>query len=179
MKTYLHNDKAQISPHFNVQEFKCKCGGTHNILVSEDLVNKLEQLYKDLNCSKIIINSGYRCIFHDKKVGGNGAGQHTMGNAADIVCYDKQCKKISSKKVSCKAQEVGFTGIANIDTTYTATHVDVRIGDKWYGDETVTTAYSVTQDFYTYYGIKKDNDSIKKELQFCIESLNKILKELI
>ncbi len=155
--SYNSTDRTQITEHFNVSEFRCKCGGNHDTKLDNELIRKLEELYKALDCSKIIVNSGYRCTAHDKNVGGNGSGQHTKGTAADIVCYDKSGKKISSKKVCCAAQDTGFGGIANIDSTYTATHVDVRTGVKWYGDETVTTAYSVTDDFYKYYKLEKSD----------------------
>lgn len=151
MKIYKSTDRTQLTEHFNVSEFKCKCGGNHDTKLDEALVQKLEQLHKALNCSKIIVNSGYRCCAHDKAVGGNGSGQHTKGNAADIVCYDKNGKKISSKVVCCAAQDIDFGGIANIDSTYTATHVDTRTSNKWFGDEVVTSAYSVCSDFYGYY----------------------------
>ena len=157
IKIYKSTDRTQLTTHFNVSEFRCKCGGNHDTKLDSNLVQKLEQLFTTLNCSKIIVNSGYRCQTHDKNVGGNGNGQHTNGAAADIVCYDKSGKKISSKKVCCAAQDIGFGGIANIDGTYTATHVDVRTGVKWYGDETVTTAYSVTDDFYEYYKLEKSD----------------------
>jgi len=157
IRNYKSTDKAQLTDHFNVSEFRCKCGGNHDTLLDDKLVQKLEQLFKALNCSKIIVNSGHRCTLHDKNVGGNGCGQHTKGTAADIVCYDESGKKISSKIVCCAAQDIGFSGIANIDTTYTATHVDVRTGVKWYGDETVTTAYSVTDDFYKHYALSKED----------------------
>lgn len=155
--SYKSTDKTQLTTHFNVSEFRCKCGGNHEILIDNNLFQKLEQLFKALNCSKIIVNSGHRCTMHDKNVGGNGSGQHTKGTAADIVCYDEAGKKISSKIVCCAAQDIGFGGIANIDSTYTATHVDTRSGIKWYGDETVTTAYSVTDDFYKHYKLGKED----------------------
>ena len=85
---YKSTDRTQLTAHFNVSEFRCKCGGNHDTLIDNNLAPKLEQLYKALNCSKIIVNSGYRCTTHDKNVGGNGYGQHTKGTAADIVCYD-------------------------------------------------------------------------------------------
>ena len=156
VKTYSNSDKTQLSDHFNVQEFKCKCGKSHNILVSEELVTKLEELYSFLNCSKIIVNSGYRCSTHDKNVGGSGSGQHVNGTAADIVCYCKNGGKIDTKIVSCVAQDLGFMGIANIDNSYTAIHVDVRTSNKYYGNE--TKGYNtVTNDFYTYYGVTKED----------------------
>ncbi len=157
IKTYKSTDNTQLTAHFNIREFRCKCGGNHDTKLDTELADKLEKLHKALNCSKIIINSGYRCQAHDRNVGGSGTGQHVCGTAADIVCYDKNGKRISSKIVSCAAQDIGFGGIANIDSTYTATHVDVRSSNFWKGDETVTSAYSVCSDFYEYYKLKKSD----------------------
>lgn len=155
--SYSSTDKTQLTEHFNVSEFKCKCGGTHNTFISKKLVEMLEKLYAKLDCSKIIVNSGYRCSTHDKNVGGTGSGQHTKGTAADVVCYAKDGSIISSKTVSCVAQDLGFTGIANITSDYQAIHLDVRSGSKWYGNEVVGNN-TVTNDFYSYYGIKKHGD---------------------
>ena len=154
LKTYSNSDTTQISAHFNAREFRCKCGGNHSCQIAAELVDKLEQLYAALDCGKIIVNSGYRCTAHDKAVGGNGAGQHTKGTAADVVCYDKSGGIISAKTVCCKAQDLGFGGIANISAKYQAVHLDVRTGSRYYGDETKGTN-TVTNDFYRYFGIAK------------------------
>lgn len=154
IKTYASSDSTQLSEHFNAQEFRCKCGQVHDFQVSEELVSKLETLYGNLNCSKIIVTSGFRCSAHDKTVGGSGTGQHTKGTAADICCYGQDKQPISSKTVCCTAQDIGFTGIANITAAYQYTHVDVRSSNKWYGDETKSNS-SVTTDFYQYFGILK------------------------
>lgn len=166
---YKYNDETQLSAHFNVREFRCKCGKTHDTELNPKLVDNLEKLYRVLGCSKIIVTSGYRCSAHDKAVGGNGTGQHTKGNAADIICYGQDGSVISTKKVACKAQDIGFRGIGNIDSTYTAIHVDVRTGAKWYGDEAVRggTSGSVTDDFYRYYSAK---DNSTAELQKILNS---------
>ena len=150
-KTYEYSDNTQLSPHFNISEFRCKCGKEHETLNNPELIEKLEKLFTALNCSKIIVTSGYRCTAHDKNVGGSGTGQHTLGNAADICCYGQDGQPISSKIVCCKAQDIGFRGIANITTAYIYTHVDVRPNGKWYGDE-VHGNSSVTDDFYKYFG---------------------------
>lgn len=154
VKTYASNDRTQLSAHFNVQEFKCKCGQSHDILISDELIQKLEELYIALGCSKIIVTSGYRCPEHDKAVGGTSSGQHTKGTAADVCCYGQDGQPISSKTVCCKAQDLGFGGIANITTSYQYTHLDVRTSGKWYGDE-VHGNGTVTEDFYKYFGIPK------------------------
>ncbi len=151
IKTYPFNDTTQLSAHFNVSEFRCKCGKAHDTLLSDELVEKLEQLYAALDCSKIIVTSGFRCSMHDRTVGGSGTGQHTKGNAADICCYGQDGQPISSKVVCCKAQDTGFRGIANITAAYQYTHVDVRPNGKWYGDE-VHGNNTVTDDFYKYFG---------------------------
>ena len=171
---YEYNDETQLSTHFNAREFRCKCGKTHDTEINPNLVTNLEKLYRVLDCSKIIVTSGYRCSAHDKAVGGNGTGQHTKGNAADIICYGQDGNIISTKKVACKAQDIGFRGIGNIDRTYTAIHVDVRTGAKWYGDEAVRggTSGSVTDDFYRYYSSK---DNLTAELQKILNSKGAVL----
>ena len=137
MNHYDYNDNTQLSPHFNAREFRCQCGQSHETLIASELIDKLESLYTALNCSKIIVTSGYRCPEHDKAVGGTSSGQHTKGTAADVCCYGQDGQPISSKTVCCRAQDLGFGGIAN-----------------WLGDETKGNG-TVTEDFYKYFGIKK------------------------
>ena len=74
-----------------------------------------------------------------------------LRDAADICCYGQDGQPISSKVVCCKAQDIGFRGIANITAAYQYTHVDVRPNGKWYGDE-VHGNSTVTDDFYKYFG---------------------------
>ena len=155
---YDYNDNTQLSLHFNVREFRCSCGKSHETLLASELVDKLEALYTALNCSKIIVTSGYRCPDHDKAVGGTSSGQHTKGTAADVCCYGQDGQPISSKTVCCKAQDLGFGGIANITAAYQYTHLDVRKGYRWLGDE-VKGNSTVTEDFYKYFGIKKATET--------------------
>ena len=161
---YDYNDSTQLSPHFNVREFRCQCGSSHETLIASELVDKLEALYTTLNCSKIIVTSGYRCPEHDKAVGGTSSGQHTKGTAADVCCYGQDGQPISSKTVCCKAQDLGFTGIANITSSYQYTHLDVRTSGKWYGDEVYGNG-TVTDDFYKYFGIEKAEPKTKNILK--------------
>ena len=161
---YDYNDSTQLSPHFNIKEFRCSCGKSHETLLASELVDKLEALYTALNCSKIIVTSGYRCPEHDKAVGGTSSGQHTKGTAADVCCYGQDGQPISSKTVCCKAQNLGFGGIANITSSYQYTHLDVRTGYRWLGDETKGNG-TVTEDFYKYFGIEKSEPETKNLLK--------------
>lgn len=154
IKSYPYNSNEKLSEHFKVSEFRCKCGKTHIIKIDTVLVDKLEKLYAEFNCSKITVVSGYRCVAHDKAVGGTGKGQHTLGRAVDVRLYDKDGKIINTKYVSCVAQDLGFRGIANINKTYTNIHLDNRANGKYYGNEPVSKN-TVTTDFYKYYGISK------------------------
>ena len=128
---------GQLSAHFHSSEFACKrCGATHTI--SQDLINKLETLYSRLNCSKIIVTSGYRDPDCSVAVGGYRNDAHTLGIAADVICYDKNGYQISSARVAWEAEQIGFTGIGIIDST--AIHLDVRTTSNysnghWFGDE--------------------------------------------
>jgi len=136
--TYNYNDKKQISQHFNVQEFKCKCGKAHDTIIDNALVDRLERLYKIADCSRITITSGYRCPTHSRNVGGSASDAHTVGIAADIMCYDKQGKLINPWLAAACAEQAGFSGIGVMST---ALHVDVRNSSNyknphWFGDET-------------------------------------------
>ena len=46
-RTYRNDDNTQLSEHFNVQEFRCKCGQNHEILISDELVSRLETLFTE------------------------------------------------------------------------------------------------------------------------------------
>ena len=154
MAVYKSGDTTQLSEHFKASEFRCKCGKAHDFSVNEELIQKLEQLRAALECSSITVSSGFRCPAHDKAVGGKGNGQHTLGRAADICCRDANGEIIDTKKVCCAAQEIGFNGIARINERNT--HVDVRTGKTWYGDETKGNSYCIPSlDFYAYFGIDR------------------------
>ncbi len=79
IKIFNSTDRTQLTEHFNVQEFKCKCGGNHDIKLDTVLADKLEKLHKALDCSKIITNSGYCCPTHiiNANVGGSATDYHT------------------------------------------------------------------------------------------------------
>lgn len=137
--SYKKSANVKLSDHFQVYEFASKSGSklySDVVKVHNKLVIILEALFKELDCSKMIVNSGYRTPEHDKAVGGSGAGQHTLGRAADVVCYGKDGKIIPAEKVCCKLEDMGgIYGIGYISPN--AVHVDTRSKtSKWWGDET-------------------------------------------
>lgn len=175
IRTFKYDANEQLTPHFNCKEFRCKCGGKHDYQVSEELVQMLEKLYVALDCMTVNISSGFRCVAHDKNVGGSGTGQHTKGLAADLMCVGSDGKIISSRTVCITAQELGFKGIANINATYTYTHLDMRSGGTWYGDETKGNNYCIPgNDFKEYFGIGKEAKPMKKgiDISYCQKKID-------
>ena len=158
-KYSLKNDRNKYcSTHTQVWEMASTGQGktySDTVLVDEKLMEMIEKLFSALKCSKYVITSGYRTPQHDKIVGGNGSGQHTKGTAVDCCFYDAKGKIISSKEVSCIAQDLGFKGIANISSKYQAIHLDMRTSGTYKGNEVYGTS-TVTKDFYAYYGIHRN-----------------------
>ena len=74
--------------YFNVEnEFSCKhCGKNH---MDPDFVRRLD-IARGYAGVPFVITSGYRCMEHDKAVG--GAGNHPTGKAADIRCLDNTAR---------------------------------------------------------------------------------------
>ena len=161
MGTKTYSYKAQknvkLSDHFKVYEFRCK-DWSDRILINPALINVLEKLFDKLDCGKINVTSGYRTPSHSVKVGGYKTDQHTKGNAADIVCYDRKNKRISAKKVCCALELLNHKGGVGYINTY-STHLDVR-GYKCWFDE--TRGSQTTSSWYGYFGIKKPSTPTNK-----------------
>jgi uncharacterized protein YcbK (DUF882 family) len=156
IKTYKYNDKTQLSTHYNVQEFKCKCGKNHDIKIDSDLVSVLEKLMVKLVAKVGNISSGYRCSSHDKAVGGAGSGSHVMGYACDICFKDNSGNKIPSKTVCLALEDLGHQcgiGYKSGGSEY-STHIDTR-PRKLYMDETKSMSKACCTSYYDYFGIKK------------------------
>lgn len=177
----LNNDgKTKISEHFSVYETASTSGNPYNptkiwndtTYYDTDLVDQLELLYNMLDAKEARVSSWYRTPAHDKNVGGNGAGWHTKGKAADICFIGQDSKIIDSRIISCIAQYyLSFNGIARINNNYI--HLDVGNRTKRYlGDET-KSYNTVTTDFYKYYNLSmKDVEKYIKNPIVCNNSSN-------
>ena len=82
--------QEQVTEHFNMQEFKCECGGKYcdgfPVLMNRTLIEKLEQVRKDLGIP-LVVTSGVRCEILNAEVGGVPDSYHKLGRAADIAVY--------------------------------------------------------------------------------------------
>jgi len=113
-------EMSKLSPHFASAEFACPhCG---KVKVTPKLIKLLEELRKEIGNRPIVITSGYRCIEHNKAVGGHPKSYHTKGLAADI-----RASGIAPIDLFFEALKLGFSGVGLYDSFV---HVDVRPGRK-------------------------------------------------
>lgn len=119
------NDNRQISPYFKISEFRCKCG-CGNVLYAYELLDVLEDVREHFNVP-VIINSAYRCLTHNKAVGGSPLSQHMNGNAADIVVKGINPKRVADYLESKYPNRYGLGRYKSF------THIDVRKNRRRWG----------------------------------------------
>jgi uncharacterized protein YcbK (DUF882 family) len=72
---------GDLTKNFNRSEFACRhCG---KIVVHPCLAYMLQKI-RDETCSPVIINSGFRCLEHNRAIGSQDTSRHVKGTAADI-----------------------------------------------------------------------------------------------
>lgn len=159
LKEYKYNDRTQLTAHFRVSEWKCKCGKKHKIVIADTLPPLLEKVMNKIGAVRGDISSGYRCPAHDKAVGGTGGITH-QGYACDIKFTDKNGNVIDSKYVALALEDLGHKyGIGyKCGGSSKYTHIDVR-PRKWYGDESKSMSKSCCTSFYEYFNIKRASTS--------------------
>ena len=112
--------EMKLSPHFDSDEFKCKCGcGLSDI--DAKLIVRLEKLRKLCGDKPLRVNSGHRCKEHNTSVGGSPNSQHLLGKAADIRCP----AGMTIDQFADKAKRCDFGGLGIYKTFL---HLDVRNG---------------------------------------------------
>ncbi len=87
---------------FSEAEMRCKCG-CGRADMSETFMARLQRV-RDAYCRPIVVTSGFRCLEHDRSVG--GAGVHPKGRAADIAVSGRDCFALVDLAIS-----KGMTGI--------------------------------------------------------------------
>ena len=80
--------EGQLTDHFSKKEFDCKCGcntGPINMV----LVEKLESARLEFGRG-MRINSGIRCLHHNRKIGSRDTSSHIKCVAADVGCTNME-----------------------------------------------------------------------------------------
>lgn len=155
IKKYSYNNDKDtfLTPHFQVGEFRSYSDDwgkltTDDILIDDNLPIILEKIFEALDCSSIIITSGYRSNDFDMYLGGF-LGYHSKGQAADIICYAQDGSVIDSQTVCITAENLGILGIG-YGNGYT--HIDTRDWKSFF-DET-NGAVNITS-WYDYFCIAR------------------------
>jgi uncharacterized protein YcbK (DUF882 family) len=128
MAEYRKGREIRLSKNFKSTEFDCKgskcCGMT---LIDSLLVAYLQRIRNHFN-KAVVINSGYRCAPHNRRVGGVRGSRHLQGMAADIVV-----KGVAPKEVAKYAESIGIKGIGLYSNFI---HIDTRSSKAfWIGHE--------------------------------------------
>ena len=111
----------QLTPNFKAGEFFCKCGKCEDQHIHMGHVQKLQEFRESLG-KPITITSAYRCIVHNKNVGGSPRSQHVAGTATDIVV-----RGMTPSEVADKCEH--FDGLGRYNTF---THLDSRgVKARW------------------------------------------------
>ena len=102
--------------YFKIQEFVCKCG-CKQAPMNKELLERLDRA-RELAGIPFKINSGFRCIGHNKAVGGSKNSSHLKGIAVDIACTNDGTRWILIKALI----DAGFT---RIGVAKSFIHVDI------------------------------------------------------
>lgn len=119
---------GDLSKNFSSSEFECP--HCHQSPMDPLLISIL-QIIRDHVKLPIVVNSGYRCPEHNKRVGGVANSQHIFGKAADIYVEgwsNKQLLDVIRSLTVAKKIYVGYAYI--IKNSNRAVHIDVRIPES-------------------------------------------------
>jgi uncharacterized protein YcbK (DUF882 family) len=118
---------GDLTKNLSRHEFCCKCSDCGMSTVDYELV-KVVQAGCDYFDASVRINSGNRCIAHNKAIGGHPNSYHTKSKAADVVYKDVEPRLVAAY---FKRTYLGKYGIGEYDNF---THIDVQQSCKrWKG----------------------------------------------
>jgi uncharacterized protein YcbK (DUF882 family) len=118
---------GDLTKDFSRNEFACKgtncCGGSAP--VHPALVWGLQEL-RDKAGVPLTLSSGFRCVRHNERVGGERQSQHTLGLAADVLVPEGW----SAERLAELAESVQVFHEGGIGIYPTWVHVDARTTGK-------------------------------------------------
>ena len=133
---------GQITKNFNIEEFKCRANG--EVLINKNFIDHVDrlQVFREWYNRPMVINSGYRTVNYNKRVGGSPKSKHIEGIATDFKLpqefynFDDKRKKVFLENVKNKWYEICENdnlggGVGWYDTFI---HLDSRSGRKAFWD---------------------------------------------
>ena len=120
------NGNEKLSDHFKVKEFACK-DGSDPVFIDENLIDLLEKVREHFG-KPVHVNSGYRTVSYNIRIGGASYSQHCYGRACDIYINGISPKEIA-EYVETLIPNTGGIGIYK-----TFIHIDTRkTKSRWNG----------------------------------------------
>lgn len=119
-----------MAKYFKESEYACKCGCGRADL-SCDMLERLDAI-RELLGRPVIINSGYRCPEHNKKIGGTPESSHMLGYAVDIKAASSREKyEIISAAMKLEINRIGvYSNFIHIDINPTKDNNVIWYGGK-------------------------------------------------
>ena len=112
---------GDLSAHFSRREFACRCSCGFDT-VDARLLEVLESVRQHFDVP-VTVNSGCRCLEHNKRTGGAPRSQHLVGRAADIVVSGVAPRDVASWLERTYPGQLGigrYAGFTHIDSRSTA-----------------------------------------------------------
>ena len=135
---YKKGSAELVSKNFKAREFDCKCKNCSDTKIDPLLIAFLQAIRDHFN-APVTLNSGFRCVSHNKAVGGAANSKHLYGSAADITV-----KGVAPLDVAKYAQSIGVLGIGLYDTFV---HIDTRVTKSfWYSSKQLYRATFLEND---------------------------------
>jgi hypothetical protein len=119
------------SKNFTLDEFHCKDGSK----VPAKYYGNLQQLINQLQIIReqvgrpILINSAYRSLAHNTKIGGAKNSQHLTASAADIVIVGLSAREVQNKLLQLINAGVIHNG--GLGSYSSFTHYDIGPARRW------------------------------------------------
>ena len=116
----------RLSENFSLSEFECRCGCKmpKDVFENVKLLAIHLQAFRHIFNEPITINSSYRCVEHNRSVGGSKTSQHLLGKAADITIKGFTPDEVADKIELLHSENRNRTnGLGRYDTFC---HIDIR-----------------------------------------------------
>jgi uncharacterized protein YcbK (DUF882 family) len=125
--------KQQLTPNFNIKEFRCKDGTDvpdeyecNVIVLAQNL-----QILRDHLGEPITVHSGYRTPTYNASVGGASRSQHKLAKAADITVKSKTPKQLHTIILNLIKEGKMRNGGLGLYSTFV--HYDIGSVRRWNG----------------------------------------------
>jgi uncharacterized protein YcbK (DUF882 family) len=128
----------RITPNFRVREFACH-DGSNVVLVSTELCHLLEHIRKYYRTkypgATVVINSGYRTLSWNRRIGGASRSQHMRGTAADFVVRKPNGGIVNPIQIysDINSGKVFGKHVGGLGKYGRFTHIDVGPNRRWIG----------------------------------------------